>query len=290
VNFPFVKGHGTENDFVVLPDLNGSVHGELAAEVVVALCDRRAGLGADGVLRVMRSSGECDWFMDYRNADGSVSEMCGNGIRVFARYLQMTRLATATTLQIDTRAGVKAVTFCDDGEISVDMGKPVLGSGTAVRLAGVDLPAVTVDMGNPHAVTFVNQLDAVGELGEAPGTSDEEFPHGVNVEFVRRVGPNHVRMRVFERGVGETRSCGTGACAAVVAAASATEGAFTSAMPGTSPMPAAAPGREPDSGNGLPTTYTVDVLGGRLTVTWDEDKHIHLKGPAVLVAEGVWIG
>ncbi|MGH3471314.1 MAG: diaminopimelate epimerase, partial [Nocardioidaceae bacterium] len=135
MNFPFVKGHGTHNDFVVLPDLGGTIHGELARDVIVKLCDRRAGIGADGVLRVMRSQGECDWFMDFRNADGSTGEMCGNGVRVFARYLAATRLVSVEQpMSIDTRAGVRHITFCDDGDISADLGEPVVGSTSTISV------------------------------------------------------------------------------------------------------------------------------------------------------------
>ncbi len=271
MSFPFVKGHGTRNDFVVLPDLDGTVHGDLEPQVVAALCDRRAGIGADGVLRVLRGDvdGGAEWFMDYRNADGSVSEMCGNGIRVFARYLADTGLVDLTALEgplpIDTRDGIKLATFCDDGEISVDMGTPKVAGDVTVSVRGRAMPGRKVDVGNPHAVVAVDDLAALGELTHSPYFCGVEYPDGVNIEFVARVGERHVAMRVFERGSGETWSCGTGACAVVAAAVTAEAG-----------RPA------------LPTTYRVDVPGGRLSVTWGQDDHIHLKGPAVLVATGTW--
>ena len=287
MSFPYVKGHGTRNDFVVLPDLDGSVHGDLDRAVVVALCDRRGGLGADGVLRVMRGDldGGADWFMDYRNANGSVSEMCGNGVRVFARYLVDAGLvdptALAGPLPIDTRDGVKQVTFCDDGEISVDMGRPTLGGPVRIGVEGREYDAWAVDMGNPHAVAFVDSLEEVGSLTEQPSFAAADFPHGVNIEFVVRRGPDDVAMRVHERGVGETWSCGTGACAVAVAAASRPEGSGAGAGDASEGAGAAPP---------LPATYSVQVPGGTLTVTWGTDKHVHLKGPAVLVAEGTWRG
>jgi diaminopimelate epimerase len=264
VSFVFVKGHGTRNDFIVLPDLDGSVHGDLDADLVAALCDRRSGIGADGVLRVVRSDGDCDWFMDYRNADGSISEMCGNGVRVFALYLAREGLVDASgSFSIDTRDGVKRVTFCDDGEISVDMGMATLGDAVKVAVDGRSLDAVAVDVGNPHAVAFVDSLDEAGDLRTPPDFSSDDFPYGVNVEFVAVRGPGELAMRVYERGVGETQSCGTGACAAAFAAA-------------------AADGVEP------PSTYRVDVPGGAVWVTYDSAGHLHLAGAAVLVADGLW--
>ena len=170
MSFPFVKGHGTSNDFVVLPDLDGSVHGDLEPHVVAALCDRRAGIGADGVLRVLHGDvdGGAEWFMDYRNADGSVSEMCGNGIRVFARYLADSGLVDAESLDgplaIDTRDGIKLATFCDDGEISVDMGTPKVAGEVTVSVDGAVRSGRKVDMGNPHAVVLVDALADAGEL------------------------------------------------------------------------------------------------------------------------------
>jgi diaminopimelate epimerase len=272
----FLKGHGTENDFVLLPDPDGTVLGDLDPALVARLCDRRAGIGADGVLRVVRTEaygdpaamvarGEAEWFMDYRNADGSVSEMCGNGVRVFGRYLVEHQGADPSRpLPVATRAGTKVLTF-DGSDISVDMGEPAVLGETKVSVDGRSWPAVHVSMGNPHAVAFVDDLDEAGPLLEAPGHDPAEFPAGVNVEFVVRRGTGHVAMRVHERGSGETRSCGTGACAVMVAAALADE-------------------------VGRGTTYRVDVPGGRLTVTWTEDDRVVLTGPAVLVATGTWLG
>jgi diaminopimelate epimerase len=214
--------------------------------------------------------------MDYRNADGSVSEMCGNGIRVFARYLADARLVDVAGLDgplpVDTRDGIKLVTYCDDGEISVDMGNPKVGSAVTVSVDGHVHEATKVDMGNPHAVVFVDALGEAGELVSSPFFCSAEYPDGTNIEFVAQLGDHGLAMRVFERGVGETWSCGTGACAvvaAVAAAASAVEGQVGGKA-------------------GLPSTYSVEVPGGQLSVTWGADDHIHLKGPAVLVASGIW--
>jgi len=254
----FLKGHGTENDFVLLPDLDGSL--SLTPELVQRLCDRRAGLGADGVLRVVPSAfvpeaapfaDEARYFMDYRNADGSVAEMCGNGVRVYARYLVASGLVRAGSLRLATRGGIKDVEISPgDGPVSVDMGPAVVGED--VDVDGV--MATSVDMGNPHAIVPVASVAALGELK----TSRIDL----NVEYVEDLGPTALAMRVHERGVGETRSCGTGACAAVVATALRT-------------------------GTPRGTAYDVTVPGGQLVVTWREDGHLVLTGPAVLLAEGV---
>jgi len=252
----FVKGHGTENDFVLLPDPDGRL--ELSDDVVRRICDRRSGIGADGILRVVPAELTVDgapyadqarWFMDYRNADGSVAEMCGNGVRVYARYLVESGLARPGRLRLATRGGIKEVDVEHSGDVTVDMGQAVVGEPVDVD----GTTATFVDMGNPHAVLPVGSVAALGVLD--PDRKD------LNVEYVEDVGPAHLRMRVHERGVGETRSCGTGACAAVVATVLRT-------------------------GADRGTPYTVDVPGGRLTVTWCADGRVLLAGPAVLVAEG----
>ncbi|MEU6175919.1 diaminopimelate epimerase [Streptantibioticus parmotrematis] len=278
---PFLKGHGTENDFVIIPDPYGRV--ELTASDVARLCDRRAGLGADGVLRVVRSAAhpeaaryadEAEWFMDYRNSDGSVAEMCGNGVRVFARHLERAGLADAGDLVIATRAGVRRVHIAKPaadgapGDITVDMGTAALpGGDVTVSVGERSWPARNVNMGNPHAVAFVAALDEAGHLLDAPGVAPATaYPEGVNVEFVVDRGPRHVALRVHERGSGETRSCGTGACAVMVAAAR---------RDGLDPAV-----------TGEPVTYVVDVPGGRLAITERPDGRVEMTGPAVIVAEG----
>ncbi|MFB0615410.1 diaminopimelate epimerase [Streptomyces sp. AGS-58] len=271
----FLKGHGTENDFVIVPDPENAI--ELPPATVAALCDRRAGIGADGVLHVVRSAAhpearamaaEAEWFMDYRNGDGSVAEMCGNGVRVFARYLQHAGHVAAGDLAIATRAGVKAVHIAKDGDVTVGMGRARLpGGDVTVTVGERSWPARNVNMGNPHAVAFVSDLAHAGHLLAPPpvGPADA-YPDGVNVEFVVDRGPRHVAMRVHERGSGETRSCGTGACAVAVAAAR---------RDGADPAV-----------TGTPATYTVDVPGGRLVITERPDGEIEMTGPAVIVAEG----
>jgi diaminopimelate epimerase len=262
---PFLKGHGTENDFVLLPDPEGTL--DLTAELVQRLCDRRAGIGADGVLRVVPTRlvpevahEGAEWFMDYRNADGSIAEMCGNGIRVYARYLVDHGLAASGLLDVATRNGVLQVEVSDH-HVVVDMGLAVLGDDVEIDGAA----GTFVDMGNPHAVVHVPSVDGLGTLDPARKDLNVEYVEDVHVTSVEDVGAGHVRMRVHERGVGETRSCGTGACAAVVA---------TSLRLGVQ----------------RGTAFVVDVPGGRLVVTWREDGHVLLQGPAVIVAEGVWVG
>jgi len=282
-SFEWLKGHGTENDFVLLPDPDGDVHGDVSPRLVRALCHRRRGIGADGVLRVVRTAAyaeteplaaqvadETAWFMDYRNSDGSVSEMCGNGVRVFARYLVEEGLADpAEPLPIGTRGGVKVVRFDHDGLIVVDMGRGEMQGDVEVAVGDRSWKASRISMGNPHAVVMVDDLAEAGPLLAPPAYDPDDFPDGVNVEFVREVAARHVAMRVFERGVGETPSCGTGACAAALAAAVV-------------------------EGGGRPQLWRVDVPGGTLYVHWLENDRVELGGPAVLGvrgrAEPRWLG
>ncbi|MER5950012.1 diaminopimelate epimerase [Streptomyces sp. NPDC001904] len=271
----FLKGHGTENDFVIIPDPENAI--ELPPAAVAALCDRRAGLGGDGVLHVVRSAAhpeakhladEAEWFMDYRNGDGSVAEMCGNGVRVFARYLQYAGHVGEGDLAVATRGGVKKVHIDKEGLVTVGMGRAVLPEGeVTVTVDGRSWPARNVNMGNPHAVAFVADLAHAGRLLDPPPFAPAEaYPQGVNVEFVVDRGPRHVAMRVHERGSGETRSCGTGACAVAVAAARRD-------------------GADPTV-TGTPVTYEIDLPGGRLTITERPDGEIEMTGPAVIVAQG----
>jgi diaminopimelate epimerase len=281
---PFLKGHGTQNDFVIVPDPDGAL--DLGPAAVAVLCDRRAGIGGDGLLRVVRSAAhpeaaaqaeEAEWFMDYRNADGSIAEMCGNGVRVFARYLVRAGHAKPGDLAVATRAGVRRVHVAEDGpdglpgQITVDMGPAALPGpdGIEVAVGARRWPARNVNMGNPHAVAFVDDLEQAGDLLSAPSVAPAgAYPDGVNVEFVVDRGPAHVAMRVHERGSGETRSCGTGACAVAVAAAR---------RDGVDPAVTRRPAR-----------YAVDLPGGRLLITEHPDGRVEMTGPAVIVAEGVF--
>jgi len=261
----FSKGHGTGNDFVIIPDPEGAL--PLPAKLVAALCDRRTGIGGDGVLRVVRAAaaGEpvpagVEWFMDYRNADGSVAEICGNGVRVFARYLVETGLVSTPEFRVATRSGPVRAVVTDDA-VSVTLARPrICGEGTAT-VAGRELAGLAVDAGNPHLVCpLPADLELSGlDLTTPPGVDPARFPAGVNVELTTPAGPRQVRMRVYERGVGETRSCGSGACAVAVATLHAA-------------------GRSVG-------IVTVDPPGGRLAVSVTGDGCV-LTGPAVLVAHG----
>jgi diaminopimelate epimerase len=279
----FTKGHGTGNDFVVIPDADGLL--DLTDDQVAVLCDRRFGIGADGILRVVRSraidegadaaSAGAEWFMDYRNADGSKAEMCGNGIRVFARYLADTGLAVVdeSPLLIGTRAGVKSVTRSDLG-FEADLGTwRVEPDDILVRARGLGVPrpGLGIDVGNPHivvALSNTDELDAL-DLGGRPQLHPEPA-RGANVEFVVPSDPlvhegvGSIRMRVFERGVGETLSCGTGVAAAALAV-------------------------RHWAGQAAPDRWSVEVPGGTLGVRMLRvrgDLHVLLSGPASLVYSG----
>jgi diaminopimelate epimerase len=193
--------------------------------------------------------------MDYRNADGSVAEMCGNGVRLFAKYLVDAGLEPLSQFAIGTRAGDRWVEVHPDGTVTVHMGPVRVSGRSAATVSDVDHPGVAVDVGNPHLVCILDSgLDEL-DLAVQPGFDPTMFPNGVNIEFAVPGDPGHVRMRVYERGVGETRSCGTGTVAVAAAVL-------------------AHPGK-----------IVVDVLGGTVHVTIDENDST-LTGPAVFTARG----
>jgi diaminopimelate epimerase len=260
----FAKGHGTRNDFVILPDLDGIL--DLTPAKIAYLCDRRSGIGADGVLRVVKARAIQDsgfdpdlWFMDYRNADGSIAEMCGNGLRVFARYLTEEGLTSDTEITIATRAGLRWARLCDDGRVTVGMGTVTTGPRTTGRLGSRTYEGVAVDVGNPHLVTCVATADDVTDADlRGRFVADQSlFPNGVNFELVHVVGEKHAAMRVLERGVGETEACGTGAVAVARVV----------------------------NGEG-PGTVRVDLPGGTVEVDLAADGTATLTGPAVILARG----
>lgn len=312
---PFIKGHGTQNDFVLLADDDSAL--EMHPETIALLADRRSGLGCDGVIRIVRSASSgipgaleqaeagAEWFMDYYNHDGSLSEMCGNGVRVFAHVLVTTgRVAgDAKEILVGTRDGVKTVRTVlnpafgvqtgdatartgqtspgspTDAWYTIDMGQWSLDDSESVLVTttGIEVPrpGVRIDTGNPHTVVALAETAELesAELRDVP-VLEPVPPQGANVEYIVMEparsdvagGEGALRMRVFERGVGETRSCGTGACAAAIAA-------------------------HHWAGPSSPLQWRVDVPGGqlRIAITPNGDGtrgNVTLSGPAVLVASG----
>ncbi len=282
----FTKGHGTGNDFVLFADPDGEI--DLTSDQIAAICDRHFGVGADGVLRAVKSSkipdgaaslaedAAAEWFMDYHNSDGSVAEMCGNGIRVFAKYLLdhgLTELTDGNTLAIGTRGGVRDVQRNKSG-FQADLGRWRLdGTEPTVRARNVPVarPGLGINVGNPHVVVALasdEELDAA-DLGYIP-IVDPEPADGANIEFVVPLEPlikdgvGRIRMRVHERGSGETLSCGTGAVAAALAI-------------------------RYWAGAGAPNQWSVEVAGGTVGVRMfptEDGEHVSLSGPAELVFSG----
>lgn len=273
----FAKYHGTGNDFLLVEDLEDDLR--LSGALIAAACDRHRGVGADGLIRIVRADG-ADFVMDYYNADGNVSEMCGNGIRCLAKYVFDRGLTQKREIDVQTRAGLKHLVLeADDGvvrRVTVDMGRPALERkaipmagepegtfvGQPLQAAGRSFTATAVSMGNPHCVLLLGSADDVGNI-DVPGIGREveyrpEFPNRTNVEFVK-VEDGRIVMRVWERGSGETMACGTGACAALVACSLA---GLTS--------------RDAE----------VEFPGGLLRVAWRDDDHVFLTGPAVFVFDG----
>ena len=251
-------GHGTENDFVLIFDPENKI--EVSADQVRAICNRKTGIGSDGFIRIGKENSK--WFMDYRNNDGSIAEMCGNGIRVMAKYLIERGHQKAGIFPIDTRDGVKFLSAPDAGDITVNMGqiREVFGEISATT-NGHSWSGYNIDMGNPHAVVFVESISQVGDLAQPPIVEPaDEYPDGVNVEFVEFLENGDLKMRVHERGVGETRSCGTGTCAVALAATL-------------------------KKGMRLPATWIINPPGGRLSVEIDAHNNAILTGPAVLIED-----
>lgn len=291
----FTKGHGTGNDFILVADPDGAIN--ITAMDVAMACDRHRGIGADGMIRAVPSSllpegrallehsPDAQWFMDYRNGDGSVSEMCGNGVRVFVHFLLsrgLLELPEGGVVAVGTRGGVKFVERSADG-YSVDMGPwefiyPEAAAARAtdslVEADGLQVarPGLSISMGNPHTVVALAEITELRatRLFDAPSVEPVP-PNGTNVEFVvphdplMHDGVGQLSMRVHERGVGETLSCGTGACAAAVAT-------------------------RYWAGEDAPDVWSVTVPGGtvgvRFSISPDGAEHVHLSGPAVLVASG----
>ena len=274
----FHKMHGAKNDFVVFHDLEQKIR--LSPEQVIKLCDRREGVGADGVIAV-RNSDVADFFMDYINSDGTIAEMCGNGIRCVAKYVYDNKLTSKKSLKVETRAGVKTLDLIVDkngkvDRVKVDMGAPIfdpqlIPADIKDRNAPIlDFPVEVahhkfycnlVSMGNPHCVIFAeDNLDYLTRTYGPMLETHPVFPAKTNVEFCKVLGPNRLLMRVWERGSGETFSCGTGACATAVA--SALKG-FTKGE------------------------TTVELLGGPLSVSWKGNNNsVIMTGKSEIVYVG----
>ena len=251
-------GHGTENDFVILFDPDSQY--VITPSQIAAICNRSSGIGADGFIRITKPDGK--WFMDYSNSDGSIAEMCGNGIRVMARYLVARGHLPEGIFAINTRAGIKHLRVPFEGDISVNMGQVTDEmEEIEVNQNGKTWEGLNISVGNPHAVVFLENLEEVGSLETAPVVLPQtSYPEGVNVEFVQLLAHNEARMRVHERGSGETRSCGTGTCAVALAATLHTRGK-------------------------LPSRWTIYPPGGRLIVDIDGHSNATLIGPAELIAD-----
>ncbi len=281
----FTKGHGTGNDFVLVLDAEGAL--SLSKTQIAKICDRHFGIGADGLIRVVKSESlpegkallleepNAVWFMDYYNADGSAAEMCGNGIRVFAKYLLdrgLAEIIDGGTLPVGTRDGVKDITKSATG-FAVDLGRWRLEAESLVEVSGLDVPrpARGIDVGNPHAVVALASEDELSKLRLEDAPTIEPAPeNGANVEFVVpkepmvQQGVGHVSMRVFERGVGETLSCGTGIAAAALAT-------------------------RYWAGAGAPNQWQVSVPGGAVGVRMfatEDGEHVGISGPAQLTFDG----
>lgn len=273
----FTKGHGTANDFILIEDSRNTW--VPTPEQVQWLCDRHRGIGADGVIRVVPTAlvagfedlAVATWFMDYRNSDGSLAQMCGNGARVFARYLLASGLETEREFVIATRAGLHQVVMHQDFTVSVSMGSATalpVESDILVKVGGVpdSLPAHGVLAPNPHAVVYLPSEVALADLDldQITIAPVEPFSDGVNIEFVVKLGERHLALRVRERGSGETLSCGTGACAV----------AWTDMQHGS-------PAEKDDES----LEWHIEVPGGSLWVS-EEAGRMWLRGPAELVARG----
>jgi diaminopimelate epimerase len=258
----FVKAHGTGNDFVVVEDLGD--HYELTPELVRAVCDRHFGVGADGLIRIAPGV-DAPFFMDYRNADGSLAEMCGNGVRVVGKYLG-DRGHVAGAFDLETRAGVKHLELhADDGgcidRVTVDMGAPSTPEERTLEVDGEPVTVTCLSMGNPHAVVFAEDVDKAPVTTHGPRleTHPDFLPAKTNVEFAQVVDWSTVRQRTWERGVGETLACGTGACAVAVAAQ----------VRGLVGHP-----------------VVIELRGGRLELDWTPGGTVRMTGPAREVAHG----
>lgn len=270
----FTKMHGLGNDYIYIDCTKNKNNIETPGELSKTLSDRHFGIGSDGIILICDSD-KCDFKMRMFNADGSEAEMCGNGIRCVGKYVYDFGLTDKTNITIETKAGVKRLGLnANNGKVStvtVDMGEPILdmkkipvnpnnGKFVELKVLDKDFIFTPVSMGNPHAITFINNLDSfdIDKYGKIV-ESDSHFPNKTNVEFIEIIDRNHIKMRVYERGTGETLACGTGACASVVASV---------------------------LNNLTDRTVNVKLLGGSLNINYNEDGHVYMTGEATTVFNG----
>lgn len=270
----FTKMHGLGNDYIYIDCTKNKNNIETPGELSKIISDRHFGIGSDGIILICDSD-KCDFKMRMFNADGSEAEMCGNGIRCVGKYVYDFGLTDKTNITIETKAGVKRLGLnANNGKVStvtVDMGEPILnkekipvnpnnGKFVELKVLDKDFIFTPVSMGNPHAITFINNIDSfdIDKYGKIV-ESDSHFPNKTNVEFIEIIDRNHIKMRVYERGTGETLACGTGACASVVASV---------------------------LNNLTDRTVNVKLLGGSLNINYNEDGHVYMTGEATTVFNG----
>lgn len=269
----FTKMHGLGNDYVYIDCTKNKNKIDTPEELSKKVSDRHFGIGSDGLILICDSD-KCDFKMRMFNADGSEAEMCGNGIRCVGKYVYDFGLTDKNKITIETKAGVKKLKLNIENEkvktVTVDMGEPILDKNEIpyisdskfVELKVLDREFIftPVSMGNPHAITFINNLDTfdIDKYGKIVEI-DKHFPNKTNVEFIEILDKNHIKMRVYERGTGETLACGTGACASVVASV---------------------------LNNLTDRTVNVKLLGGSLNINYNEDGHVYMTGEATTVFNG----
>ncbi|MEB3272640.1 MAG: diaminopimelate epimerase [Prochlorothrix sp.] len=275
----FTKYHGLGNDFILI-DNRQEAQPCLTPEEAVQWCDRNFGIGADGVIFALPPQGDSDYTMRIFNSDGSEPEMCGNGIRCLARFLADLEGVSTKNYRIHTLAGLIAPQLRADGQVTVDMGEPILAAGQVPTTLGTDPKATAqevpltvagqtwqvtcVSMGNPHCITFVDDAAAIPLAEIGPQFEHHSaFPQRINTEFIEVVARDYLKMRVWERGAGATLACGTGACASLVAAVL--------------------------TGRADPKA-TLELPGGKLAIEWSTDTNrILMTGPAQRVFAGTWV-
>ena len=263
----FHKYHGAGNDFIMINNLDKSVF--LTPEDISLYCDRNFGIGADGII-LLEPSTKADCFMNYYNSDGTIAQMCGNGVRCTAKFFLKETNSQGKELNIDTRAGIKNIKVNEDDTYSVNMGAPIFESpdfpADTLKLEGYDFNCVS--MGNPHSVALVEDLNKIDLKAIGPKIeNNENFPHKINVEFVQKIMDDYFKVKVWERGCGATLACGTGACAiyAILKIKNKDEGGKAS----------------------LIKEITLEFPGGKLYLSENEQGHVILRGPATFVFEGV---